>query len=56
MEREKASDFPQERLDLVHEQQHEQIDRRSFLHGAGRFAVGGLTAGAIFETMRPNSV
>ena len=30
------------------------IDRRSFLNGAGRFAVGALTAGAIFEMMRPN--
>ncbi len=30
------------------------IDRRSFLNGAGRFAAGGLTAGAIVEMMRPN--
>ena len=56
MERKKASDCPQEVLDLFHERQHGPIDRRSFLHGAGRFAVGGLTAGAIFETMRPSSV
>ena len=35
MERKKASDFPQERLDLFHEHQHEHIDRRSFLLGAG---------------------
>lgn len=33
-----------------------QIDRRSFLDGAGRFAVSALTAGAIFETMRPKDV
>ena len=32
-----------------------RIDRRSFLNGAGRFAEGTLTAGAIFEMMRPNS-
>jgi 3-hexulose-6-phosphate synthase len=32
----------------------EHIDRRSFLAGAGRFAVGGLTAGAIVEIRRPN--
>jgi 3-keto-L-gulonate-6-phosphate decarboxylase len=32
----------------------EHIDRRSFLNGAGRFAAGALTAGAIFETMRPD--
>ena len=29
------------------------IGRRSFLAGASRFAVGGLAAGAIFETVRP---
>ena len=56
MERKKASDSPQEPLDLFHEHQREHIDRRSFLHGAGRFAVGGLTVGAIFEMMRPNDV
>jgi len=28
------------------------VDRRSFLGRAGRFAVGGLAGGAIFETMR----
>ena len=31
------------------------IDRRSFLDTAGRFAIGGLTAGAVFEVMRPGS-
>jgi 3-hexulose-6-phosphate synthase len=39
MERRKASD----------------IDRRSFLNSAGKFAAGALTVGAIFETMRSNS-
>ena len=34
--------------------QHGHIDRRSFLDGAGRFAVGGLTVGAIFKMMRPD--
>lgn len=32
------------------------FDRRSFLNGAGRFAAGALTAGAIFEVLRPGSV
>jgi 3-hexulose-6-phosphate synthase len=54
MERRKASDFPRGRLDLFREYQHGHIDRRSFLNGAGRFAVGALTVGAIFEMMRPN--
>ena len=54
MERKKASDYPQELLDLFHEYQHGEIDRRAFLDRAGKFAVGGLTAAAIFETLRPN--
>jgi carboxymethylenebutenolidase len=54
MERKKASDFPQELLDLFHLYQHGDINRRSFLDGAGKFAVGGLTVGGIFEALRPN--
>src|SRR5207244_13414434 len=54
MERKKASDFPQELLDLFHEYVHGGIDRRAVLDGAGKFAVGGLTAAAIFEMLKPN--
>src|ERR1044071_767062 len=54
MERMKASDFPQELLDLFHEYVHGGINRREFLDGAGKFAVGGLTAAAIFEMLKPN--
>ncbi len=54
MERKKASDFPQELLALFHEYVHGGIDRRAFLEGAGKFAVGGLTAAAIFEMLKPN--
>jgi carboxymethylenebutenolidase len=54
MERKHASDFPQELLDLFHEYQHGEIDRRAFLTRAQKFAVGGLTAAAIFESLRPN--
>jgi len=54
MERKKASDYPQELLDLFHEYQHGDIDRRTFLDRAGKFAVGGLTTAAIFEGLRPN--
>lgn len=54
MERKKASDYPQELLDLFHEYQHGDITRRSFLDRAGRFATGGLTVMAIFESLRPN--
>ncbi len=54
MERKKASDYPQELLDLFHEYQHGDITRRTFLDRAAKFAVGGLTVAAIFESLRPN--
>jgi len=54
MERKSASDYPQELLDLFHEYQHGDIDRRTFLGRAGKFAVGGLTVAAIFESLKPN--
>jgi carboxymethylenebutenolidase len=54
MERKTADDYPQELLDLFHEYQHGDIDRRSFLSSAARFAVGGLTVAAIFESLTPN--
>lgn len=53
-ERKAASEYPQELLDLFHEYQHGEIDRRTFLDRAAKFAVGGLTAAAIFESLRPN--
>jgi carboxymethylenebutenolidase len=49
----KASDFPPEVLRLFDEYVHNQIDRRAFLDGAARFAVGGLTAAAFLEALSP---
>ena len=54
MERRKATDFPQELLDLFDRYVHGDIGRREFLDGAKKFAVGGLTATAIWESLRPN--
>src|SRR4029434_7529493 len=54
MERKLASDYPQELLDLFHEYQHGDINRRTFLDSAGKFAIGGLTVAAIFESLQPN--
>src|SRR5687768_2422855 len=54
MQRKSASDYPQELLDLFHEQQHGDIDRRTFLGRSSKFAVGGLTVAAIFESLTPN--
>jgi len=54
MERKQASDFPQELLNLFDHYVHGGIDRRAFLEGAQKFAIGGLTATAIWESLRPN--
>jgi carboxymethylenebutenolidase len=54
MERRKATDFPQELLNLFDLYVHGDIERREFLDGATKFAVGGLTAAAIWESLRPN--
>jgi carboxymethylenebutenolidase len=54
MERKKASDFPQELLNLFDRYVHGDIDRRAFLDGAKKFAVGGVTATALWEALRPN--
>jgi len=54
MERKKASDYPQELLNLFDLYVHGEISRRAFLDGAQKFAVGGVTAMALWESLRPN--
>ena len=54
MERKKASDYPQELLDLFDRYVHGELDRRGFLDSAKKFAVGGVTAMALWESLRPN--
>jgi carboxymethylenebutenolidase len=54
MERRKASYFPQELLNLFDGYVHGGISRRQFLDRAQRFAVGGATAAALFEMLKPN--
>ena len=54
MERKKASDFDPELLGLFHKYVHGGISRREFLDGAAKFAVGGLTATALWDMLRPN--
>ena len=53
-ERKKASDYPQELLNLFDKYVHGEIDRRAFLDGAQKYAVGGVTATMIWESLRPN--
>src|SRR3979411_1990908 len=54
MERKKAADFPQGLLNLFDHYVHGEISRRQFLDGAAKYAVGGLTATAIWDSLRPN--
>lgn len=54
MERKKASDFDQELLDLYDSYAHNRISRREFLDKAAKFAVGGITAAALVDSLLPN--
>ena len=54
MERKKATDFPQELLNLFDKYVHGDIERRDFLEGAKRFAIGGVTVTALYESLKPN--
>ncbi|NLD56197.1 MAG: dienelactone hydrolase family protein [Burkholderiaceae bacterium] len=49
----KASDFHPEVLGLFDKYVHGMIDRRGFLAGAGKFAVGGMSAAALLEALSP---
>jgi carboxymethylenebutenolidase len=54
MERRKASDFPAEVLKLFDGYVHGAISRRDFLDRASKYAIGGFTAAAMLESLRPN--
>lgn len=54
MERRKASDFPPEVLKLFDGYVHGWLSRRDFLDKAGKYAVGGFSAAAMLESLRPN--
>jgi carboxymethylenebutenolidase len=54
MNRKKASDFPQELLNLFDGYVHGAISRRAFLDRAQKFAVGGVGAAALFQMLKPN--
>jgi carboxymethylenebutenolidase len=49
----RATDFPQEVLTLFDGYVHGRLDRRGFLDGASKFAVGGMTAAAMFDALLP---
>lgn len=47
-------DFDPEVLKLFDQYVHGQIDRRGFLNGAGRYAVGGMTAAGLLSALSPS--
>jgi len=49
----RASDFHPEVLRLFDQYVHGLIDRRGFLDGAARFAVGGTSAAALLQALSP---
>lgn len=49
-----ARDFPQELLDYYDYYAHGKISKREFLQLATRYAVGGMTALALFDLLKPN--
>ncbi len=54
IDRKKASEFPQELLNLFDLYVHGDIDRRAFFDGAKKFAVGGVSVAALVESLSPN--
>ncbi len=54
MTRQTAADFAPEVLKLFDQYVHGGISRRGFLDGAGKYAVGGMTAVGLLEALSPN--
>lgn len=54
MNRKNASDFDQRLLDLYDDFAHGRLSRRDFAQRVATFAVGGLTAEALIESLTPN--
>ena len=54
MDRKKASDFPQELLNLFDHYVHGRASRRDFLAGAQKFATAGVTAAMLLDMLKPN--
>ena len=54
MERKTAAEYDPQLLKLYDRYVHGDIDRRQFLDDAARFAIGGLTAAALLDSLTPN--
>ena len=53
MQRKTAADFHPEVLRLFDKYVHGDVDRRGFLDGVARYAVGGVTASILLESLSP---
>ena len=53
MERKKASDFHPEVLQWFDKYVHGLVDRRGFLNGVAKYAVGGVTASMLLDALNP---
>src|SRR5258706_3824579 len=53
MQRKTVSDFAPEVMQLFDQFVHGLIDRRGFLNGAAKYAVGGVTAAGLLEALSP---
>ena len=53
-DRKRASDYPPEVLELFDGYVHNAVSRRDFLERAAKYAVGGLTALAMLDSLQPN--
>ena len=54
MPRQTATDFRPEVLKLFDQYVHGGLSRRGFLDGAGKYAVGGMTAAGLLEALSPD--
>jgi carboxymethylenebutenolidase len=54
MKRMKASDFPQEVLNVFDHYVHGEISRREFIDRAARYAAGAMSAATMLELLQPN--
>jgi carboxymethylenebutenolidase len=54
MDRKRAGDYPPEVLKLFDGYVHNALSRREFIERAAKYAVGGMTALAMLETLQPN--
>lgn len=52
--RKTSEEFPQEVWTLFDRYVHGEMDRRAFLGSIQKFAIGGLTVAALWESLRPN--